>query len=89
MHGKPRSSARHLRRVILMMSWFDHRSPGRFFATLEMKAIMALILTNYDVKFTEGFSPKETWIGPSRIPDRQAQVMFKRRLRRKHGATTI
>ncbi|KZT39039.1 cytochrome P450 [Sistotremastrum suecicum HHB10207 ss-3] len=65
-----------------------HACPGRFFATLEMKAIMAFIIANYDVKFADGFVPKETWIGPSRIPDRTAQVLFKRRLRRKAPATS-
>ncbi|KAL4243261.1 cytochrome P450 family protein [Abortiporus biennis] len=57
-----------------------HACPGRFFAAFEMKLMLAYIVTHYDVKWpTEGYKPANQWFFSSIIPDRNAQVMFRRR----------
>lgn len=52
--------------------------PGRFFASNEIKLLLAHTLLNYDIKLT-GKEPKATWYDRSRRPDLQAQVSFRRR----------
>jgi hypothetical protein len=54
-------------------------SPGRFFATNEVKALLAHIVVTYDIKFEEGKeAPREFFIAGQRIP-RTANVMFRTR----------
>ncbi|OBZ75703.1 Ent-kaurene oxidase [Grifola frondosa] len=58
-----------------------HVCPGRFFATLELKCMMAFTLLRYDVKMeNEGVRPPDTWFGPACVPSLSAEVLF--RLRR-------
>ena len=55
-------------------------SPGRFFATNEVKAMLAYVLLNYDIKMpNDGGRPSELWFGVSSIPDPTAQLMFRKR----------
>ena len=55
-------------------------SPGRFFAANELKAIMAYIVVNYDIKFKdEGVRPPNIWHGISHLPSPYAEILFKRR----------
>lgn len=55
-------------------------SPGRFFAANELKAMMAYIVVNYDVKFEDdGIRPPNKWLGLTIIPDPTASVMFRKR----------
>ena len=55
-------------------------SPGRFFAANELKAMMAHIVMNYDVKFEhEGVRPPNKWYGLSLGPDPTAKVLFRKR----------
>ncbi|KZT39040.1 cytochrome P450 [Sistotremastrum suecicum HHB10207 ss-3] len=56
-----------------------HSCPGRYFAASEMKAIFAYIIRNFDIKFSDGFTPREVWFGASCIPDISAQLLFRRR----------
>ncbi|KAF7792532.1 hypothetical protein EIP86_003573 [Pleurotus ostreatoroseus] len=57
-----------------------HACPGRFFAANELKAMMAHIVMNYDVKFEdEGVRPPNMWFGINVIPDPRAKVMFRKR----------
>ncbi|TFK70908.1 cytochrome P450 [Pluteus cervinus] len=57
-----------------------HPCPGRFFAVDELKAMLAYILLNYDVKLAEGEGPPEPmWFGANRIPNRKAHVLFRKR----------
>ncbi|KAI3614209.1 cytochrome p450 [Moniliophthora roreri] len=57
-----------------------HACPGRFFAVNELKLLLSHVLMNYDVKFDgEGGVPNATWFGASRVPDRKAEVMFRKR----------
>ena len=56
------------------------RSPGRFWAANEMKAMMAYMLTHYDMKMEhDGEVPKETWFGFAVIPDRNARMVIRKR----------
>ncbi|PPQ77970.1 hypothetical protein CVT26_005275 [Gymnopilus dilepis] len=57
-----------------------HACPGRFFAANEIKAMLAYILLNYDVKFpNNGPRPEDLWIQATISPNRTAQVMFRKR----------
>ena len=59
------------------MTW---TSPGRFFAGSEMKAALAYLVVNYDVKFpNDGPRPPVEHFGIAVVPDRQAKVLFRKR----------
>ena len=54
-------------------------SPGRFFAALELKCMVAYLLLNYDVKMNrEGVRPPDVWLGPASIPSPSAKVDFRK-----------
>lgn len=56
-------------------------SPGRFFAVNELKAFMAYMIVNYDLKFAqEGRLPKTTTTFLSVLPDPNARVLFRKRV---------
>lgn len=56
------------------------RSPGRFFAVNEIKALVGHILVTYDIKFEgDGGYPEPDWNGASLSPNGFAQVMFRKR----------
>lgn len=56
-------------------------SPGRFFAANVLKAMMAYLVMNYDVKLKDGETerPKDFEFGHITIPNPDAKVMFRRR----------
>ncbi|KAF7349188.1 Cytochrome P450 [Mycena sanguinolenta] len=56
-----------------------HICPGRFFASLELKGLFALLLLRYDVRMADGVRPADKWFGPVSNPDPNAQVLFRRR----------
>ncbi|EJD49225.1 cytochrome P450 [Auricularia subglabra TFB-10046 SS5] len=57
-----------------------HACPGRFWAANEMKAMMAYMVTHYDMKMErEGVVPDETWIAAAVIPDRNARMVIRKR----------
>ncbi|EMD42271.1 hypothetical protein CERSUDRAFT_110800 [Gelatoporia subvermispora B] len=57
-----------------------HACPGRFFAANELKAMLAYVVLNYDVKFErEGVRPENKWIAMSIVPDPTAHVLFRKR----------
>ncbi|KZO94408.1 cytochrome P450 [Calocera viscosa TUFC12733] len=57
-----------------------HPCAGRHFASLEMKAMIAHIVLNYDVKLPrDGVRPKDIWFGASCIPNQTAAVLFRLR----------
>ncbi|KAG1757776.1 cytochrome P450 [Suillus lakei] len=58
-----------------------HACPGRFFASSVMKAMMAYLVLNYDIKLEkEGERPPDEWFMMNCSPNRKAEVMFRRRL---------
>ncbi|KAJ3807698.1 cytochrome P450 [Lentinula aff. lateritia] len=55
-------------------------SPGRFFASMEMKCLMAYLVLHYDLKtLKDGVRPPDEWFGPTSNPARNARVLFHRR----------
>jgi hypothetical protein len=60
-------------------------SPGRFFAVNEVKALLAHVLINYEVKFDpslglkKGELPKGVEFANATAPDGNVVVMFRRR----------
>ena len=56
------------------------RSPGRFFAANELKAMLAYLVITYDVKLeNEGVRPPNCWFATSCIPNRTGSVLFRER----------
>ena len=75
LHGKHPSLLRFLISHVIP----THDSPGRFFATLEMKVLLAHIVITYDLKPEEGKKvPRKFCIGTSCIVG-NADVLFRKR----------
>ncbi|KAF3762804.1 hypothetical protein M406DRAFT_99177 [Cryphonectria parasitica EP155] len=55
-----------------------HACPGRFFASSELKLMLAYVVMNYDFEFQET-RPANAWVGVNRIPPMKATVRVKRR----------
>ncbi|KZO94410.1 cytochrome P450 [Calocera viscosa TUFC12733] len=56
-----------------------HVCPGRYFASQELKAMLAHIVINYDVKMpNEGIRPTDIWFGHHCIPNPNASVLFRK-----------
>lgn len=57
-----------------------HACPGRFFASNEIKMILAYFLINFSMKLKEGESrPKGMMLMMSKTPDPNAELLFRRR----------
>lgn len=57
-----------------------HACPGRFFAANELKAMMAHLILNYDIKMeNEGVRPPNVSFALACVPNMSAKVMFRRR----------
>ncbi|KZT66093.1 cytochrome P450 [Daedalea quercina L-15889] len=57
-----------------------HACPGRFFVAIELKTMLAHIAVTYDIKLERaGDPPLGRWIGASLVPDRKAEVLFRKR----------
>jgi cytochrome P450 len=57
-----------------------HSCPGRFFAANELKAMMAHLVLNYDIKLeNEGVRPPDLWFINSRVPNPTAEILFRKR----------
>ncbi|KAI6380610.1 hypothetical protein MCOR25_001547 [Pyricularia grisea] len=54
-----------------------HACPGRFFAALELKMIMAYIVLNYDISQRQ--KTPSMWYGMNRVPDLTANIRIQRR----------
>ena len=55
------------------------RSPGRFFVSTMMTAMMAHLVLNYDMKLKDGVRPPDQWFQMNCSPNRAAEIMFRRR----------
>jgi cytochrome P450 len=55
-----------------------HACPGRFFATNELKLLLAYMVLNYDIEPLEK-RPEGKWIGQVTIPDMKATIKVRRR----------
>ncbi|GJE99722.1 cytochrome P450 [Phanerochaete sordida] len=57
-----------------------HACPGRFFAAMEMKAMLVFVVLHYDVKFAaEGVRPQNVTSVLSTQPHEEARVLFRNR----------
>ncbi|KAL9138154.1 MAG: hypothetical protein Q9175_000625 [Cornicularia normoerica] len=58
-----------------------HACPGRFFAGQQIKATLALIIRDFDIKLQDGVSKRPAnWVyGLHAVPDPKVKVLFKRR----------
>jgi len=56
-----------------------HACPGRFFASHEMKMMLAHIVLKYDVEYMPG-RPPNTWFGSNVIPDGKATMKVTRKM---------
>ncbi|KAH8105091.1 cytochrome P450 [Cristinia sonorae] len=57
-----------------------HACPGRFFASTELKGLLANFVVTYDMKLEkEGVLPAPTWVTTNVVPSRSAIVMFRKR----------
>ncbi|KAF5315413.1 hypothetical protein D9619_007343 [Psilocybe cf. subviscida] len=56
-----------------------HACPGRFFAVNEIKAMLAHVLLNYDVKLADGKRPECIWQQGLSAPNPFAKVLFRKR----------
>ncbi|EMD42274.1 hypothetical protein CERSUDRAFT_79865 [Gelatoporia subvermispora B] len=57
-----------------------HACPGRFYAEHELKAMLAYIIINFDLKFeNDAPRPNNQWIGSTIIPEPNAHVLFRKR----------
>ncbi len=55
-------------------------SPGRFFAANELKAILAYIVVNYDLKIAgDGERPANLYFAASVVPSLKGEIMFRKR----------
>lgn len=54
-------------------------SPGRFYAVDEMKIMLAILISRYEIKAVPGTAPKQTFVATMVIPDTQLKTLVKRR----------
>ena len=68
-------------KVLSPLSSASQFSPGRFFAVAEIKATIAFILLNYDIKLDGGATkaPPGKWFAGQYMPDDKARLLFKSR----------
>jgi len=57
-----------------------HACPGRFFASNELKLVLAHLVVSYDVKLEdEGVRPSNVSFSDTLLPNPNAHVFFRRR----------
>ncbi|KAG5647564.1 hypothetical protein DXG03_008917 [Asterophora parasitica] len=66
------------------LAWGHGRAacPGRFFAAVVMKMMLAHVVLRYDVRLSgdaEARRPRDVWVGLERLPDLDAEVQFRQR----------
>lgn len=64
----------------LLFGYGRHACPGRFFATNEVKMILANLLLTYDMKMTEGNTVRypNIEVGTDFFPDPDREIMMKK-----------
>ncbi|KAL0579192.1 hypothetical protein V5O48_002814 [Marasmius crinis-equi] len=59
-----------------------HACPGRFFAAVELKALVSHALLTYDLKYDEGVSmPGIEWFAATSFANTKGEIMFRKRRR--------
>lgn len=66
----------------LMFGHGKYACPGRFFASLEVKLVLAHIIRYYDLKLMEGAAgrPENIYFADANLPDAKQMIMFRRRV---------
>ena len=66
----------------LMFGHGKYACPGRFFASLEVKVVLAQIIRFYDLKLMDGAAgrPENIFFADANIPDAKQLIMFRRRI---------
>lgn len=91
--GKPkaRETMYTTSKTYLGFGYGRHACPGRFFAAMELKLLMAYMLVNYDMKWPDeelpsnpsateqGYRPPDLWFNFHTLPNRDAHIMIRRR----------
>ncbi|TFK21848.1 cytochrome P450 [Coprinopsis marcescibilis] len=54
--------------------------PGRFFAAVELKMLLAHLLLKFDVKMKGGVRPEDVCLGSNIFPNSNGQLLFKKRV---------
>lgn len=63
----------------LVWGYGRHACPGRFFAAVVVKMMLAYVILHYDVRFEDGLRPKDVVVGTNYLPDPNAKILFRRR----------
>ncbi|KAF9047874.1 cytochrome P450 [Panaeolus papilionaceus] len=64
----------------LIFGYGRHACPGRFFAAVELKLMLAYVVTHYDIKLEkEGKRPADISFGLNLLPNPFASVLFRKR----------
>lgn len=74
-------------RTYLTFGHGKNACPGRFFASLELKAVMASLILGYDLKWPDDvlakegqrYRPKDLWIGGNLVPNPKAKLLIRKR----------
>ena len=66
--------------IVIFEELTSFASPGRFFASTELKSLLANFVYIYDMKMEkEGVVPPPTWFMINIVPNQTAEVMFRKR----------
>jgi len=63
----------------LFFGYGSHSCPGRFFASNILKALLAHVVLNYDIKLTQADRPANIYFGAFNRPDPSAKMLFRKR----------
>ena len=63
-----------------MIIWVCSSSPGRFFAANELRAMLAYIVMNYDLRMVNGASrPENFFFAVSMVPPQSTRILVRKR----------
>lgn len=62
-----------------MVSYRPNTSPGRFFAVNEMKLMLCIMISRYDLKSVSGTTPPSIYVGTMAFLNARENILFKNR----------
>lgn len=65
----------------LAWGYGSHACPGRFYASMVMKLVLAQVVIGYDVRFEDGHRPKDVCRGARNLPGREVKILVRKRER--------
>lgn len=63
----------------LAWGYGHHACPGRFYAAVVMKLVLAQIVIGYDIRFEDGHRPRDICRGMRKLPGLGARVLMRKR----------